>query len=87
MLIGNMEENVSDFVVDPKRDLVRKSELSFSKTLRFILGTGSQTLGSELMEFYGLDKKSVSVSAIVQRRFALRKNFYKFKKCDKNVMW
>ena len=68
MLIGNMEKNVSDFVVDPKRDFVRKSELSFSKTMKFILGMGSRSLGSELMEFYGLDQKSVSVSAVVQRR-------------------
>lgn len=68
MLIRSMEKNVSNFVVDPKRDFVRKSELSFSKTMRFILGMGSQTLGKELMEFYGFDPKMVSVSAIVQRR-------------------
>ena len=80
-----MEKNISDFVVDPKRDFVRKSELSFSKTMRFILGMGSQTLGGELMEFYGLDKKSVSVSAIVQRSakidpFAFQHLFYEFNK-------
>lgn len=63
-----MEKNVSDFVVDPKRDFVRKSELSFSKTMRFILGMGSQTLGKELMDFYDFDPKMVSVSAVVQRR-------------------
>ena len=68
MLIRNMEKNNSDFVVDPKRDFVRKSELSFSQTMKFILGMGSRSLGSELMEFYGLDQKSVSVSAVVQRR-------------------
>ncbi|WP_455529678.1 transposase [Ruminococcus sp.] len=68
MLIRNMEKNNSDFVVDLKRDFVRKSELSFSKTMKFILGMGSRSLGSELMEFYGLDQKSVSVSAVVQRR-------------------
>ena len=67
MLIRNMEKNVSDFVVDPKRDFVRKSELSFSKTMKFILGMGSQSLGSELMEFYGLDQKSVSVSAVAKQ--------------------
>ena len=67
-LISNMENNISNFVVYSKRDFVRKSELSFSKTMRFILGMGSQTLGSELMKFYGLNKKSVSVSAFVQRR-------------------
>ena len=66
MLIRNMEKNNSDFVVDPKRDFVRKSELSFSKTMKFILGMGSRSLGSELMEFYGLDQKLVSVSAVVQ---------------------
>ena len=68
MLIRSMEKNVSNFVVDPKRDFVRKSELSFSKTMRFILGMGSQTLGKELMDFYGFDPKMVSVSAVVQRR-------------------
>ena len=68
MLIRSMEKNVSDFVVDPKRDFVRKSELSFSKTMRFILGMGSKTLGKELMDFYDFDPKMVSVSAVVQRR-------------------
>lgn len=68
MLISEMEKYVSSYVVDPKRDFVRKSELSFSKTMRFILGMGSQTLGKELMNFYGFDPKMVSVSAIVQRR-------------------
>ena len=63
-----MEKNSSTFVADPKRDFVRKSELSFSKTMKFILGMGSQTLGKELMEFYDYDPKMVSVSAIVQRR-------------------
>ena len=67
-LIQNMEGNVSAFVADPKRDFVRKSELSFSKTMKFILGMGSQTLGKELMGFYDYDSKMVSVSAIVQRR-------------------
>lgn len=67
-LIRNMEKTATDFVVDPKRDFVRKSELSFSKTMRFILGMGSRTLSKELMEFYDFDTKMVSVSAIVQRR-------------------
>ena len=67
-LIRSMEKNVSNFVVDPKRDFVRKSELSFSKTMKFILGMGSQTLDKELMEFYDFNPKMVSVSAIVQRR-------------------
>ena len=61
MLIRNMEKNVSDFVADPKRVFVRKSELSFSKTMRFILGMGSRTLGKELMDFYDYDPKIVSV--------------------------
>lgn len=44
-----MEKNVSAFVADPKQDFVRKSELSFSKTMKFIFGMGSQTLGKELI--------------------------------------
>ena len=66
MLIRNMEKNASDFVSDPKRDFVRKSELSFSKTMRFILGLGSRTLGKELMDFYGYDPKIVSVRLLIQ---------------------
>ncbi len=63
-----MKKNVSTFVADPKKYFIRKSELLFSKTMRFILGMGSQTLGKELMNFYGSDPKIVSVSAIVQSR-------------------
>lgn len=71
MLIRSMEKNVSNFVVDPKRDFVRKSELSFSKTMKFILGMGSQTLGKELMEFYDFNPKYVirirTTSGIAQK--------------------
>lgn len=82
-LIRSMEKNVSDFIVDPKRDFIRKSELSFSKTMSFILGMGSQTLSKELMDFYDFDPKMVSVSAVVQRRAkilpaAFRYLFHKF---------
>lgn len=85
MLISEMEKDFSSYVVDPKRDFVRKSELSFSKTMRFILGMGSQTMGKELMNFYGFDPKMVSVSAIVQRRAkilpsAFQHLFYEFNK-------
>lgn len=67
-IIIKIEKNVSDFVADPKKDFIRKSELSISKTMRFILGMGSQILGKELMNFYGFDPKIVSVYTIVQRR-------------------
>ena len=67
-LIYGMEKNLSAFVSEPGRDFTRKSELSFSKTMKFILGMGCQTLNKELMEFYEFDPKMVSVSAIVQRR-------------------
>ena len=39
-LIINMEKNISDFVVDPKRDFIRKSELSFSKNNAVYFGYG-----------------------------------------------
>ena len=68
MLIRRMEKNVSAFLANPKRDFVRKSELSFSKTMKFILCMGSKTLGKELIDFYDFDSKTVSASAIVQRR-------------------
>lgn len=72
-----MEKNVSAFVVNPKKDFIRKSELSFSKTMKFILGMGSRTLGKELLDFYGFDSKMVSVSAIVQRRSKILPSAFK----------
>jgi hypothetical protein len=36
-----MEKNVSDFVVDPKRDFIRKSELSFSMIISPLGGSPS----------------------------------------------
>lgn len=63
-----MEKNASAFIVNPKRDFIHKCELSFSKTMRFILSIGSQTLGKELMNFYDFVPKMVSVFTIIQRR-------------------
>ncbi len=84
-LISEMERNVSTFVVDSKKNFIRKSELSFSKTMKFILGMGSQTLEKELLDFYGFDPEMVSVSAIVQRRakilpLAFQHLFHEFNK-------
>ena len=79
-----MEKNVTAFVVDPKKDFIRKSELSFSKIMRFILGMGSQTLGKELINFYGFDPKMVSVSAIVQRRSKILPSAFQHLFCEFN---
>ena len=68
MLIHNMEKNVSDFVVDPKRDFIRKSELSFSKTMRFILGMGSQTLGKELESVHIKRASKIIANMITERK-------------------
>ena len=71
-IIWKMEKNSSDFVVAPKRNFTRKSKLSLSETMKFILGMGGKTLGKELMDFYDFHANMVSVSAVVQRRTKIK---------------
>ena len=71
-LISQMESSCADFVNAPGHDFTRKSTLSFSCTMRFLLSMGGGSLNRELAEYFDFSADTVSVSALVQRRSKIR---------------
>ncbi|WP_278277575.1 IS4 family transposase [Ruminococcus sp. YE71] len=67
-----MESSCADFVNAPGHDFTRKSTLSFSCTMRFLLSMGGGSLNRELAEYFDFSADTVSVSALVQRRSKIR---------------
>lgn len=66
-VIDSMSDNINDFVRTPGKDFVRSRTLDFKTLMKFILSAGSNTLASELLNFFSFES-TPTVSAFVQQR-------------------
>lgn len=66
-VIDSMADHINDFVRNPERDFIRCRMLDFKTMIKFILSAGSNTLASELLNFFSFEN-TPSVSAFVQQR-------------------
>lgn len=69
-IIDDMSTHVNDFVRTPGKDFVRSRTLDFKTLVKFILSAGSNTLASELLQFFSFEN-TPTVSAFVQQRSKL----------------
>ncbi len=67
-IITTMEKNTWLYVKNPGKDFTRKRNLTFSKTIKFILSIGGSSINKELLDFYNYSEKCVTSSAFVQQR-------------------
>lgn len=67
-LIATMEKDVTPYVKNPSKDFTRKRNLTFSKTIKFILSIGGSSINKELLDFYNYSEDCVTNSAFVQQR-------------------
>ncbi len=86
-LIATMEKDVTPYVKNPSKDFTRKRNLTFSKTIKFILSIGGSSINKELLDFYNYDEDCVTSSAFIQQRdkilsIAFRHIFDEFNKSN-----
>lgn len=89
-LIDNMERDKSSFVVNPKRDFVRKRKLTFKDTMKLILSFGKENTYWEMMSYFRYKPDMASTSAFCQQRQkikpeAFEKLFYDFNNSLNNL--
>lgn len=71
LLLSQMSENRWLYVNHPKSDFTRQDtgKLTFSDTMRLIIGMGKSTTNDEISEYFDLDPDRIpSQSAFIQRR-------------------
>lgn len=74
LLLSQMSENRWLYVNHPQSDFTRQDtgKLTFSDTMRLIIGMGKSTTNDEISEYFDLDPDRVpSQSAFIQRRSQL----------------
>ncbi len=70
-MISDMEESSDLFVKQPGKDFIRTRKLTFSHTIKFLLGMGGNTTRKELFDYFNYNLDSVSASAFSQQRAKL----------------
>ena len=85
--------NPISYVCDPQKNFSRTRKLPFYKVIKMLIGMGGNSLGKELLDWFGYSEETVSVSAFVQQRNKIKPDTlrYIFQKmisqCDKHTSY
>lgn len=70
--VSSVSANISDYVINPHKDLTRSKKLPVEKLLSFMVSCGSSSTKIELLDFFNLDADAPSASAFNQQRAKLK---------------
>jgi hypothetical protein len=66
-VIDEVEENLSDYLIDPTKNFTRKRKQNFSTIMSLLIGMGGNTISKELWNYYGYSTTTVSASALFSK--------------------
>ncbi len=70
--VNHVASNISQYTVNPDKDLTRVKKLGPDKLLSFMVSCGSSSTKTELLDFFGLHADIPSASAFNQQRAKLK---------------
>jgi hypothetical protein len=70
--VASIASNISQYTVDPERDLSRNKKLPADKLISFLVSEGSSSTKNELLDFFGMDILAPTDSALNQQRAKLK---------------
>ena len=76
-VIAEITTNPENYVYNPEKDFSRNRKLPLSTVIKMIIGMGGNSLGKELLVWFGYSEKTVSASAFVQQRAKIKINAIK----------
>lgn len=77
-IIQEMASAPHYFCVSPEKDFTRNRQLTFEKTIKFILTMGGGSLNSEILKYFEYDLCAPTASALVQSRYKILPLAFKF---------
>lgn len=81
------------YVYEPQKNFSRTRKLPLHTVIKMLIGMGGNSLGKELLEWFGYSEKTVSVSAFVQQRNKIKPETLKHifqtmvSQCDKHTLY
>lgn len=85
--------NPISYVCDPEKNFSRTRKLLFYEVIKMLIGMGGNSLGKELLDWFGYSDKTVSVSAFIQQRNKIKPDALKYifqkmiSQCDKHTSY
>ena len=70
--VNHVASNISSYVINPDKDLVRNRKLGATNLISFMVSCGSSSTKLELLDFFGMDSNAPSASAFNQQRAKLK---------------
>lgn len=70
--VNHVASNISSYVVNPDKDLIRNRKLGAANLISFMVSCGSSSTKLELLDFFGMDPNAPSASAFNQQRAKLK---------------
>lgn len=70
--VNNVTSVISQYVVNPDKDLTRNKKLPPDKLITFLVSEGSSSTKNELLDFFAMDVQAPSNSAFNQQRAKLK---------------
>lgn len=70
--VNSIASNISQYTINPGKDLIRRNKLPPDKLISFMVSEGSSSTKNELLDFFGMDVQAPSASAFNQQRAKLK---------------
>lgn len=70
--VNHVTSNISQYVLDPKKNLTRDRKMTADILISFMVSCGSSSTKIELADFFGLDANAPTASAFNQQRAKLK---------------
>lgn len=70
--VASIASKISQYTIDPEKDLTRNRKFPADKLISFLVSEGSSSTKNELLDFFNMDVLSPSASAFNQQRAKLK---------------
>lgn len=77
-IILEVTSDPSAYVYEPQKNFSRNRKLPLYTMIKMLIGMGGNSLGKELLDWFGYSEKTVSASAFVQQRAKIKINAIKY---------
>ncbi len=70
--VASVVSNISQYTINPPKDLSRNKKLPADKLISFLVSEGSSSTKNELLDFFDMDVLAPTASAFNQQRAKLK---------------
>lgn len=92
-ILHEVTSHPSSYVYNPQKNFSRIRKLPFYTVIKMLIGMGGNSLGKELLDWFGYSEETASTSAFIQQRNKIKPNTLKYifqtmiSRCDEHKLY